>query len=502
MKQVKKMGWVFTLFTFVLIAQSAVNYDGNRIAKKPGVVLTSSSVYSGGLLQQVSSPQLAGYLDQSFNGTGMVRVPRFGGGTDDQCYDLAIQSDGKFVLAGFILNAGANRYAAVRLLPNGLLDTSFGGSGTGSIVVPLMRAGNDDEAQTVKLQDDGKIVMAGFSYDGGELYSAVRLTTAGVLDETFGPNHDGTVVLDPFVGGNRDQAYALCIQSDGKLLLAGKSVVGGNVCLSAARLNTDGTPDITFGTSGDGSVVIPHFGIYADDVAYAAQLQADGKIVLAGRGCDVFDAPTISQYVVARLNIDGTTDNTFGPNGNGTLALPNFGGANNDQCLALQIQSDGKLVLAGVSDVGAGILCYSAVRLNANGTLDATFGNGGHVIIPPFGEHGADTAYALFIQIDGKLLLSGHSKNIVNQYCYSAARLHIDGSLDKTFGPSGQGTLVIPVFSTFADSSYAVQLQSDGKIVLAGFSYQDQNYFSAVRLTNQYSVSTYQKEYPMQGGFY
>jgi len=184
---------------------------------------------------------------------------------------------------------------------------------------------------------------------------AVALAAPGGLDAGFG---NGGLVVTSF--GGTDVASAVVIQPDGKLVVAGRTIIAGNTTFALARYNPNGSLDPAFGAGG---LVTTDFG--STDQAFAIALQGDGKIVTAGRrGSDV---------IVARHNADGSLDSLFGSNGR---VITNFGAT--EQALALVVQPDGKIVVAGRTN-NDGNFDFALARYEASGPLDLTFGAAGLV---------------------------------------------------------------------------------------------------------------------------
>ena len=302
----------------------------------------------------------------------------------------------------------------------GSLDSAFGSGGAS--LVPF---GSWIAAAAVAVQPDGKIVTAGQAELNGTMYIvSTRMTSGGQLDPTYG--HRGLVAVDIYGGAGVDSGDALALQPDGKILIAatGHNGTWGQLAFAAVRLNPNGSQDATFGHHG---VALAAIG--ASAMANGVAIQHDGKIVLAGTantGHNVFAA--------ARFNANGTLDPSFGDQG--TTTLSPTGGA-----WGLVIQGDGKLVLAGQGDYSnpsvQNAQQFMAARLNTDGTLDPTFGSGGIDAIPV----GASAlGYGVAKQADGKLVLSGiaWTSTTVN----AVVRLNSDGSLDSSYGQGGIGTII------------------------------------------------------------
>ncbi|MGH8863643.1 MAG: delta-60 repeat domain-containing protein, partial [Burkholderiales bacterium] len=221
----------------------------------------------------------------------------------------------------------------------------------------------------------------------------VALASPGDLDPSFGG--DGLVDTD-FTGGF-DQINALVRQPDGKLVAAGRATVT-NDNFALARYNVDGSLDTSFG--GDG-LVDTAFGVGVDQ-AFALVLQPDGKLVAAGRG-QIPGGST--NFALARYNVDGSLDTSFG--GDGKVDTDFAAGTDQAFALVLQPQPDGKLVAAGPRAASGGNDNFALARYNSDGSLDTSFDGDGKVDTD-FAA-GTDQAFALVLQSDGKLVAAGRA---------------------------------------------------------------------------------------------
>ena len=220
--------------------------------------------------------------------------------------------------------------------------------------------------------------------------------------------------------------------------------------LVVARYNRDGRLDTSFGAGG----------LVRNDFPGAAALvlQPDGKLVTAGTQF-VFTngVPPDQNLVLQRFNPDGSPDTSFGSAG---LVVADFDGDN--QALALVLQPDGKLVVAGVLEaLGARNRDFALARYHSDGSLDTSFGTGG-LVVTDFSQ--VDRANALVLQVDGKLVVAG-TLGAFRTPDFAVARYHSDGSLDTSFGTGG---LVRTVFGRTSIGASALVLQADGKLVVAG----------------------------------
>ena len=384
-----------------------------------------------------------GSLDNTFGTNGKVTTPV--GSSSDYGKAVAIQGDGKILVSGSSNNGGNNDdFALVRYNSDGTLDNAFG---TGGKVTTAVGTGNNgDVGESVAIQSDGKIVVAGIADNGTSFdFALVRYNSNGSLDNTFGTNG----IVTTAIGSGTDWGHSAAIQSDGKIVVAGISNNGVNNDFAIVRYNSNGSLDNTFGTGGKVTTAI---GVAADE-GYSVAIQSDGKIVVTGFSHN----GTNNDFALVRYNTDGTLDNTFGAGGK---AITDFGGT--DEAYSVAIQSDGKIVGVGYSFTG-GYNYFTIVRYTSNGGLDNTFGTGGKVT-NLIGN--ASNGYSVAIQSDGKIVATGGSLSTFSSDFY-LTRCNTNGSMDNTFGSSG---IVSTDFTGTNDDGLSVTIQSDGKILVAGFS--------------------------------
>lgn len=336
-----------------------------------------------------------GSLDMYFN-TSLALNPLV--------FSTAVQPDGKVIVCGSFTNFIATPVPHIaRINTNGTLDTSFD-PGTGP----------NDQVYTVALQPDGKIVIGGAftSYNGVTRNRIARLNSDGSLDPTFSSDLNNWVTSVEF-------------QPDGKILTTGFFTTCNGITRNRiARLTTSGLLDFTF---------IPGTGAnsYTTDCA----LQADGKIILTG---DFTSYNGTARNRVVRINADGSLDASYNP-----------GTGLNTVSWSCQVQSDGKILLAGEFTTFNGISKNRLVRTNANGTLDVSYNSG---------IAANDQIRTISLQSDGKLIIGGGFTSFDGVSRTRIARVNLDGSLDSSFDP-GSG------FSGFV---YTTAIQADGKIVVGG----------------------------------
>lgn len=381
-----------------------------------------------------------GALDTAFGTAGVVTTSigaatGAGGASYDYAYCIAVQEDGKAVAAGTLDNQRG--FALARYNLDGSLDNTFGTGGKVATLIAMW-----DEARAVAIQADGKIVVAGFSSASSYSYyrfALVRYLPDGSLDNTFGTGG----IVTTAIGSTQAMAYSIALQADGKIVLSGTAGNG----FALARYGADGALDTAFGSGG---TVVTELGSGLD-VARSVLVQADGRIVAAG---DVNDG---SRIALVRYGADGSLDGEFEGGG---LVVTDIGTSMNRVGGAL-LQPNGKIVIAGTVSDGAK-RDFALARYNADGTLDNTFGTGG-TVRTALGA-GYDEANGVAVQSDGKLVAAGASSGS-GRTDFALARYNADGSLDAAFGTGGKVTTAIGTGDSIAQ---AVALRNGG-IFLAGY---------------------------------
>ncbi len=357
----------------------AVQADGKIVV---GGYAKSGSNYIFALIRYNAN----GTLDTTFDTDGMVTTSILGG--DDGITALAIQSDGKIVAAGYAAANTNHVFAIARYNPNGSLDTTF--DGDGKVTTAMLAV--DSFANAMKIQTDGKIVLAGSAFDGSNYDAALaRYNANGSLDTTF--DTDGKVTT-PVLAGN-DVANAVAVRADGKIVAAGYAFNGLVSNFAVLRYNANGALDTTFDT--DGKVTTSMLGV--DDAATGVAVQADGKVVAAGYAKN----GAALNFAAARYNTDGSLDTSFDADGKVTTSI--LGG--NDAATAVLIQSNGKIVVSGTA-ANATDYDVAVARYNANGSLDTTFDTDGKVSYS-FGTEIDNVGYAVTLDAAGQIVIAGES---------------------------------------------------------------------------------------------
>lgn len=297
----------------------------------------------------------AGALDTTFNSDGIATV-NFGF-NDEEGNAIAIQTDGRIVVVG--TDVDNEDFEVLRLAANGSLDATF--SFDGGLTTDI--DGGADEGRAVAIQTDGKIIAVGRAFNGADDDIALaRYSNSGSPDNSF--NGNGRVTLD--IGGMNDEANAVILQADGKIVVAGSTFDGMTNHMVLARFTTNGAADSTFGTSGYQIIDVSG---NANAFLNALALQADGKIVAAGG----IETTTVNPAII-RLDTNGILDASFSGDGMESSELGADGWAN-----AVGVQSSGKLVLAG--RFGDSPEASILLRYHTNGVLDEIFGQDGRAIL-------------------------------------------------------------------------------------------------------------------------
>jgi uncharacterized delta-60 repeat protein len=459
----------------------AVQWDGSIMVAGTAVNAAQSAGSSTAEDFQVTRLLPWGALDPTFGNRGTVMTDF--AGQSDYAAAVAVQPNGRIVVAGSAVGTDpvtqetSSDYALARYQPNGSLDKSFG---TGGKATTDFYGASADYLAGIVVQRNGQIVAAGSSTIGpglgliqGMSIDLVRYNADGSLDTSFGNNgRIFTQIPTPnSAPGTYDalNAEAAVQQSDGKILVVGYDQT--NQDLLAIRYNANGTLDATFG---QGGIVLQPVGWGASSVV----IQPDGKIVLAGTDFNVNDPQAPSDIALMRLNTNGTLDKSFGTGGE---VLTNIAGGY-DFAGGVALQSTGAIVVAG--SIGSPFPFggdAAVLRYTPTGALDTTFGSGGIADLAATGFTGPTS---VVVQSNGQILIGG-SANGATDIDLAVARLNADGSLDTSFGGSGTG-IALADFGYQAVVN-ALTLQPDGSIVAVGDTTDPSTFvtsFAAARFTS------------------
>lgn len=471
-------GRVTTSFpNFLPKVNKVVIQPDGKILVVGGVAPSASSSFDFVVLRYNSD----GSLDSGFGVGGKVFTDFFG--RDDEATSIAIQTNGKIVVAGRALATDLMRFGVARYNADGTPDQTFGTGGSTTTAF-----GASVWAGVVLIQPDDKLVVVGSlstslsTFENGTGAALVRYNTDGSLDTTFGTNGR---VIGAVTGSHVVQTvYSGVMQPNGRIVVVGRSENN----FGAARFLNDitvtptpgptappptpipaGSLDTSFGVNGTLQLDVAGGGV--ESCATAVVSEPSGKVLVAGEvgGQLVVQDGVISRnvtdamdFALVRLELNGSFDTSFGNSGRVTTDI-----SAGDAAFAIARQPDGKIVLTGVTNVsGTTQSDVALVRYNSDGSLDTSFGTGGKVRTD-FG--GSDRAYGVALQTDQKIVVAGPIGG-----SFAVVRYNPNGSLDTLFGSGGR-------VSISSGTAYAVSIQPDQKIVVAGTSSCD---FAAARLNS------------------
>ena len=369
----------------------------------------------------------------------------------------------RVVLLGAIFSMGWN----LSLCQPGACDTIFGNNG---IVVTKIGPGTDVALSTI-VQEDQKIVSAGYSFDEGQRkFTLIRYDTLGIPDPNFGNNGLAFVSF----GTGKSVGTSLILQPDQKLVLSGYANNGAFNDFALARFNTDGTLDQSFGNEGK---IVTSFNSYS--IIKSSALDALQRIIVAGTTGDGPVSPGNHVFAICRYLSTGKIDSTFGDGGKVLTHI-----SNDAVATSVAIQTDGKIVVSGYSYIGYTTV-FTVVRYNTDGSFDQSFGDAG-IVLTSIGI--SSSPNSMVIQSDGRIVVVGNSfdgqKNNL-----AIVRYNSDGMLDSLFAENGVKLLNVSSNDNFARS---VILQPDHKILVAtNIKESDQEYhIGLVRLLCNGSIDS------------
>ena len=434
--------------------------------------IESSLFLSAQAAAQYNGILLPADLDLGWGGTGRVNTD-LSGNAPDVISRLLVQSDGRVLATGGWRDA-PTQFAVVRYNANGTLDNSFDGDGIR--LVPLFANGpsQDDTLLSAALQSDGRIVLVGstFPSPGSQTQvGVVRLNTDGSLDNSFDGDGYAQINISQLEFGVSESSSAVdvVIQSDGRIVIAANATnaADGQNRAAVLRLNSNGSLDNTFGSNGIAAFPLEAPGFTN---AQSVLLQSDGNLVVVGNASRNINTNFNQDVLVFRvLSSNGGLDPNFNSGNLLTLAPTTLerGTADNvDSAIRAALQADGRVVIVGnAADTNFTASDVLALRLNADGTLDNSFGGNGVVLTNVNG--GEDAARAVAIQANGRIVVAGFADRSASDAANDSLilRYNADGSLDTTW--SGDGILTVTNGVSGAEEAYDVALQSTGRVLVA-----------------------------------
>ena len=400
--------------------------------------------------------QPAGTLDPDFGINGKLLIGIVG--QQDVANSVVIQADGKIVVAGYASSSVSGKdFFCIRLKTDGTYDSTFGLNG---IVKTDLQLGSDDVAYSLSLQTDGKLILAGYSDNGSSKDAAlVRYHTNGIIDSSFGSNG---VVLTDFEASQQDEIHVAKIHH-----LTGKIIVGGTTIINStnskpvvARYLSNGSLDTTFNANGIRLLWITsldyQYYFSVEDLA----VQPNGKISAVGWR----DFPSMqwsSDYWACRINADGSMDNTFSLDGV-NVYNGNFNG--NDRAYAMLLKSNNKMLIAGGGSITSIYYDFSVFEAEEDGGVGAWSAKA------DYGTLLDDIAYGIKEDDNGKFVMAGSTGNSASKE-FAIVRINADESLDTSFDTDGK--LAFKFDNNSLNECYDLAIQTDNKIVVVGYSKKD-----------------------------
>lgn len=406
-----------------------------------------------------------GLLDPTFGSGGIVHLPH---ATDQEAREVAVQPDGKVVVAGVIVPRGGYAYITVqRLNTDGSLDTTF--NNTGSLTI---KSGKVDSLAALALQPDGKILIGGSGGNSGGEFLVARVNPNGTLDTSFG-NSRGLEVLT-----NVGEVRGLAVLTDPAnpnnvtgIVAAVQGSANGTSCFEAVELSAAGKLNSSFGSGG----LAVFANLYHGDVESVA-VAPSGEIYLAGYV--QFSSMTVPDGCVAAVTPSGALDTTFGGGPGYVLADPTGSHESEFYALAVQTltangQTVSRLLAAGDITDATGNWAGLVSAYTLGGTLDTTFGSGGsYTFVNPPGQSSQFKSLAL--EADGSIVVGGYQTTpLTNGTIYSemlVGHLTAAGAGDTSFGPSGTGFTAVQDGLNSGVRGVAIDPR-DGDIVACGYTY-------------------------------
>ena len=415
------------------------------------IQLVGNTTTTAGRHFSISQYNSNGSLDNTFDGDGRT-LSLFDPNEDSYFISsVAKQVDGKYVVSTVTIDVmnfiNLENIVVRRYNADGTVDTTFGTNG--KVTTDLME--DSQTSRAVAVQDDGKVLLAGFS--GFWNFNLLRYTPTGELDTTF--NDDGLITEK--VESSNDNGRIVLLQNDGKIVLIGQqnyNIINtiGSADIAMARYLEDGSLDSSFGVNGKSISV---FGQKVNNVRKAA-LQPDGKILVLNAYYTTF--PATNGIEVIRFNTDGSVDTSFGTEGVIQISSTSF-----SSLAAIKVTEDGSFFVANMGlnplDNSEPFTMY-LTSFYSDGSVNVNFGNGGtRPLVGVFFE-GADPDIA--IQTDGKIVLSAYAQGTNGGFAGTKLfRINSDGTLDPEFENEVLSVNAGPL-------PYAIFLEPDGKIVIAG----------------------------------
>lgn len=485
-------GTVTTNFRDAAYPSNEFGWDATAIQPDGKVVAVGES--DGGFA--IIRYDIDGSLDTNFGVNGAARFAVSGWSA---ARSVAIDSEGRIVVAGHTTTEASYNFAVARLTPAGVLDSNFGQDADGDGVKDgkaVIDFGDTHEAgMGVAVDSQNRIVVSGYSFQAATGYdlAVARLTSAGVLDTEFGRDADGDGILDGKVtidfGNTPDVGVGVAVDTQDRIIVAGYSFQSGSGAdMAVVRLTSVGAPDADFGRdiNGDGTLdgkTTVDFG-NTFDIGYGVAVDLQDRIVVVGQ---TLQSGTSNDVAVARLTTTGALDEEFGrdADGDGSLdgtTIVDFGNTS-DHGYGVAVDSLGRIVVSGQtfqSETGSD---FAVARLTSAGVLDTEFGRDadgdgtadGKTTID-FGNT-PDSGVGVAISLQNQIVVSGYTFQSGTGADIAVARLTSAGRLDAGFNATGKAVTELST-GTVDMGADVVAVQADGKVVAVG---ESDNQFAVLR---------------------
>ncbi len=355
-----------------------------------------------------------------------------GGAGNDYAQGLAIQGDGKFVVVGYSKNKNTSNTSlfVLRYGLAGSLDTSFGNAGVARLNIPESYY-NKLRRLSIDASND-KLLVAGKVWNNvSKTYRVLiaRLNTDGTTDTTFGT--DGYVETE--ISGNIPKVWGLTMQNNGAFFvtLTNAALTTGQTSFAVLKYLKNGVLDNTFANNG---ILNSDMSSGQGDNPMALAIQSDGKLVVVGDSYGINGASKFKEAFIARYTANGSFDTSFAGVGYTKYRAGSF---SNDTLMGVKIQNDGKIVVVGYSKISTELgQRMILMRYLSNGSLDTTFGNNGVIRACPNYPSSSCSGLGLQLQSDGKIVVAGNISTGATVYPI-VYRYDTDGTLDLSFGTGG-----------------------------------------------------------------
>lgn len=379
-----------------------------------------------------------GALDTTFNTTGVATYPLVGVDSNYLATSIAVTPYGQILVVTGCTDANSRRqFCALRFTKNGALDTAFG---SGGLLVTALTT-NSNYVGAVAYQTDGRLILGGLC---GTQICALRYFEDGtLLDTSFGNNG---LLLNSVTGTFSRETFTMVVDASDRVLLGGSCFINSQTVFCLSRFTVSGQADTSFASGGIAAIPALPGG---SDFAYAMTIQNDGKILLAGQAFNTIGSgsgSTVFDFATVRYETNGSLDTTFGAGAG--FVVTRIADTYSEARTIVQ-QADGKILVGGYcQDFQPSGQRFCVVAYNADGTLDTSFNNGlgySKLLLGPQSSFAVDQIYAMALGRDRKLYAAGQCRNTTNtgriDFCVARYGGSPEGGLACVVDLSGDGIM-------------------------------------------------------------